>query len=521
MKWQRKFLIVMHKKLQDNIFKYFKPHASVEKDLEYYKKKPASYWETKGEKLALSLFTYVSKHVPAYKKFLKTNNFSAAEVKTIVDFKNLPLVNKTNYLRKYEYIDLFPKKGLFSATTISATSGSTGEPFFFPREEFHDQQYEHAAEIFLRNQFSLDKKRTLGIVGFGLGIWIGGIFTYKNFNQIAQKGYNLTLLPVGTNKDLYLKSFKKFAPFYDQIILMGYPPFIKDVLDAGKEYGINWQDHDIRILTAAEGYSEEFRNYIAEKAGVKNIVNDIINMYGTVEQGTIAHETSFANLIRKIAVENPSVFKTLFPKATNIPTLAQYYPQTIYFEEVKGEIVATAYGSSIPLVRYQFSDLGGVIGFEEVIEKLRTQGIDIMKEAKKWKIDHKILHLPFVYVYARADFAVVFRGATIYPNEIRTVLDGREFSEFLTGKFTMIRKEDEKFNQILEINIELKKETPPLKNLEEQICTSIINELCYKNSEFKNEYLSSKDSATPKIVLCKFSDQRYFDSKGKQLWVMK
>jgi hypothetical protein len=85
----------------------------------------------------------------------------------------------------------------------------------------------------------------------------------------------------------------------------------------------------------------------------------------------------------------------------------------------------------------------------------------------------------------------------------------------------MIRKEDEKFNQILEINIELKKETPPLKNLEEQICTSIINELCYKNSEFKNEYLSSKDSATPKIVLCKFSDQRYFDSKGKQLWVMK
>jgi phenylacetate-CoA ligase len=509
----------MKKILVRNLFRHFKSRLSIGKQLEEFKSKPASHWEKKGEKNAMTLFKYVCANVPAYRKFLREHSINFNKIKSFADFKSLPLTTKPNYLRKYDYIKLFPEKMLFSATTISATSGSTGEPFFFPREEEHDYQYENASEIFLRNQFSLDKKRTLGIVGFGLGIWIGGIFTYKNFNKIAQKGYDFTLIPVGPNKDLYLKAFKKFAPYYDQIILMGYPPFMKDLLDAGAEEGINWKDYDLRILTAAEGYSENFRNYLAEKSGVKNVVNDIVNIYGTVEQGTIAHETSFSNMIRKIAVENKVVFKELFPKATNVPTLAQYYPQTVYFEEVDGKLVATSYGSSIPLVRYEFSDLGGVITFDEMMAKLKKCGVDVLKEAKKWKINHKILRLPFVYMYARSDFAVVFRGANIYPDEIRNILDSKEFSDTLTGKFTMIRKETSDLNQTLEINVELKKDVTISENLQRKICDVIMSELKKTNSEYAYLLSLEPSKVKPSVVLYNYNDLKYFGSTAKQEWV--
>ncbi|MEK7116598.1 MAG: hypothetical protein AAB837_00330 [Patescibacteria group bacterium] len=491
------------------------------KDLETLKQKSASDWIREGEKMAINLFKKTKKEVVAYKKFLKEENLDGFQVKSILDFKKISLTTKDNYLRKFSYQELFANGEVTSGTTISATSGSTGESFFFPRNESHDFLYERMSEIFMKNQFEIDNKKTLCIIGFGLGIWIGGIFTYKNFNKISQKGYNFTLIPVGPNKDLYLKSFKKFAPFYDQVILAGYPPFVKDILDTGLEYGISWPKYTIRILTAAEGYSEKFREYLAKKAGIKNILKDIINIYGTVEQGTIAHETSFANLIRHLASQNKKLFKKIFPRATNIPTLAQYYPQNIYFEEIKNMIVATGSGSSIPLVRYQYSDLGGVIEFEEMIKKIKECNIDIYKEAKKWKIEKTTMKLPFVYVYARSDFVIVFRGANIYPGEIRSILDDQMFSKYITGKFVMLKKENKSMDHSLEINVELKKGISSSNSFINKITSSIIENLRAVNSEFNDQYTHNPTKCTPIIIPRKYNDENFFSSAGKQKWIKK
>jgi phenylacetate-CoA ligase len=503
-------------------FSYFAYPADINKNLRDLKSLPAAHWSDEGEKMALELFRYTHENIPAYQRFLSEHNVKTDQIKTIADFKKLPLVSKDSYLRPADYGSLFPPAALATATTISATSGSTGEPFFFPRTEANDKQYEYGAEIFLKNQFDIDNNRTLALIGFGLGIWIGGIFTYKNFNRLAERGHDITLIPVGANKDLYLTSFQKFAPFYDQIILMGYPPFIKDVLDAGEERGVNWSNHKLRILTAAEGYSENFRNHIAQKAGIKNTVNDIVNMYGTVEQGTIAYETAFSNLIRRLAAEDEKVFRALFPRATNIPTLAQYHPSIIYFEEVDGIIVATGAGSAIPLVRYQFADLGGVINYDEMLKKLAGLGIDIGAEAQKWGINDKILHLPFVYVYARSDFTVVFRGANIYPGEIRNALDNEGLNKFVTGKATIIRRESETLDQVLEINIELQPGVDFTSSLQEKIADHIVEELRTGNSEYR--YLYTTEGANrvkPLVVGWPYQDPKYFSGIGKQSWVKK
>ncbi|KKP97973.1 MAG: hypothetical protein US71_C0001G0085 [Parcubacteria group bacterium GW2011_GWD2_38_12] len=499
-----------------NFFKYPK---SIEKEISLLKFKPPSYWEKIGEKNVLDIFKYSAKTVPAYKKFLKKHKINPKNIKIIVDFKKIPQISKKNYIRTSEFIDLFPDRDISHLTTFSATSGSTGEPTYFPRGENGDSQYEYIAEIFLRNQFDIYNKKTLGIVGFGLGIWIGGLFTYKNFNKIASKGCPLALIPVGPNKDLYLKSILKFGHLYDQIILMGYAPFIRDVIDDAPTYGVDFKKYNIKIFTAAEGYSEEFKDYIAEKTGVKNKFTDMVNLYGTVELGTMAHETSFSNLIRDIANKNIAVKKELFKDRLTLPTLAQYYPHLTYFEEINGEVVGSG-AFSMPLLRYSFPDVGGVIKFDEMIAKLRLVGVDVIKEAKKYGIDKKILKLPFVYVYERADFTIVVRGVNIHPAEIKHSIENKDFQEYFTGKFTLIKKYNKNFDEYFEVNIEMKKNIKPSKGLNKKIKQAVVEYLNKTNSEFNDQYRSAPNKITPKVIFWSYQHHRYFQSTAKHKWAV-
>jgi phenylacetate-CoA ligase len=306
---------------------------------------------------------------------------------------------------------------------------------------------------------------------------------------------------------------------------MGYPPFIKDLGDEAENYDIDFRKIKLRILNAAEGFSEEFRNYIAKIYGLENIINDNINIYGTVELGTMAHETAFANLIRRIAVEKDKVFKAIFPEANRIPTLAQYHPYIVYFEEKDGLILASGYGESLPLIRYSFPDRGGVIRFDEMIEKLKSVGIDIFKEAEKWKIKDKILKLPFVYVYERTDFAVSLVGILIYPEYIKNALIKKDLQRYCTGKFSMLIEYDRKMNQKLVVHVELKKNVKSNKKIEDLAKKEIINSLLKNSSEYNHLYSTAsekyKKQLEPEIIIHPYEDPTYFKPGIKQKWMIK
>ncbi len=507
--------------LKTNSFQFFKPILSIDKTLSDLKTKPSLYWEKRGERMALDLFKFAQDKVPAYQKFLSEKNILASDIKNINDFKKLPPVDKHSYVNAFPYEELLLNQDISKITTFSSTSGSTGEPTYFPRGEEQDWQYEHIVELFLKNQFEIDNKKTLGVIGFGLGIWIGGIFTYKNFNNIARKGYPLALAPVGTNKDIFLKTIKKVGSSFDQIILMGYPPFIKDVIDEAEEYGIDWSDYSIKVMTATESFSEQFREYIARKAKIKNPLTDILNIYGSVELGTMAHETPMANFIRGMAVKNKKIFKEIFPEAILLPTLAQYHPHLTYFEEENGELFASGFASSFPLIRYRFFDKGTVIPFDTMVSKLNSVGIDIIKEAEKANIEKTILKLPFVCVYERSDFVVVLRGANIYPENIKTALQDKGLEKFVTGKFTMIKKEDKKLNDFLEINVELKRNVESNGDLKKRIEKIVINTLRKINSEFNYLYTLEGNKLTPNMILYPHGHPKYFGVSIKQKWVKK
>lgn len=506
-------------KKDEKIYEYFTPPKSAEKTLHELKTTKAELRVKKGEKKAFELFQYVSKNVPAYKKFLSEHKVDPTTIKSVKDFPKLPKMNKDVYLRKYEYADLFPNRDFSRVTTIAATSGTTGTPFYFPRGESGDAQHEYVSELFLLNQFDIKNKSSLVILSFALGIWIGGMITYKYFNQLARKGYDISTVPVGPNKDLLFKTISSLGKFYDQIILVGYPPFLKDTIDGMEKTGDSFKNYSVKIISAAEGYTEIFRDHVAEKAGIKNIYTDMVNIYGTVEMGGMAHETALTTLIRKLAHKNKEVFAKIFPNIKSMPTLAQYHPDIVYFEEEGDDLFATGFGSSIPLIRYFFPDRGGVIAFEEMVKKLKEAGVDIFAEAKKEKLEKYIVKLPFVYVEERSDGAVSLMSINIPPQVIKDALYDPSLVKICTGKFVLSKKENRNLDGSLSVHVEIKEGVTPTKKHKETI-HRILTKYMRKNiTEF--DYLSAVNPQKSYLHVfpVKFSNPRFFNTAGKHRWV--
>jgi phenylacetate-CoA ligase len=325
------------------------------------KTKSEGYWMGRGERMALDLFHDMAVRVPAYKDFLAKNHFDPRQVRSIKDFSRIPLIDKDNYLRKYPREALcWDGKFADQRWVISTTSGSTGEPFYFPRTDLQDEFYALTAELYLRENFDIQHKKTLYIDAFAMGAWIGGLFTYEAVKRVAAKGYELSIITPGVNKAEVINSVRKLGSDFDQVIIGCYPPIMKDIIDLGIEEGLSWKKYNLGIVFSAEGFSEEFRDYIAKYAKLTNIYTSTLNHYGTVDLGTMSHETPAAILVRRQAVRDTGLYEGIFGETSKQPTFTQFVPEMFYFEEVNGGVVCSS-KSGLPLVRYDLKDRGGVV----------------------------------------------------------------------------------------------------------------------------------------------------------------
>lgn len=492
---------------------------SAEQIFALLRNKKSDFWIEEGRKRSLELFHAAAKRVPAYKDFLKKNGISPAKIKTWVDFQNVPIVDKKNYLRQYPLEKLCWDGSLKKPLVFTSTSGSTGEPFYFPRDEALDWQSSVLHEMFLLNDEPNKDKSTLVIVCFGMGVWIGGLITYQAFKTVARRGYPITILTPGVNKKEIFDAVRNIGHKFDQIILCGYPPFIKDIIDEAEDHGISWNKFNLKIIFAAEAFSEKFRDYAAQKTGIKNQLIDTMNIYGSADLGTMAEETPLSILVRKISAQNKKIAKNIFPETGRTPTLAQFNPLFTNFEGVDGNILCTGY-NALPLIRYDIGDRGGVVSFDDVAKHLKESGVNLKKELEKSGIGRPA-ELPFVYIYERADFSAKLYGAIIYPEHIKDGLQDPFLENFITSKFTMLTKYDKEQNQYLEINVELKPRVKENAFLEKKMNYLITQSLLEKNAEHKNNHAMIPEKVAPRIVFWPHEHPLYFKPGIKQKWVKK
>jgi len=480
----------------------------------------ADQYEKESGSWAIALLRDMARRVPAYKDFLKKNKINPAKIKTHADFLQVPPVDKENYLRKYPLAAMC-WDGVLDAPIISASSGSSGIPSFWPRSQALEVETTQIFEYFLKYLYGIDKQSTLLVSGFAMGIYIGGTFTLNCSMRLSQKGYPLTIITPGLNKEEILASIERLHPFYDQIILGAYPPFVKDILEEGIRRGIRWKSKNIKLFFASEALSEELRAYLYEMIEAKpnEYYHASMNLYGTADAGVAGHETPFSIFMSKLLNENHTVRREMFGIG-HAPSINQYYPPFKYFEIRNGEVLFSSAHAQIPLARYNIHDRGKIVHFDEMLALARSLGwtdrevFKAIGSSTQWR-------MPFIALYGRSDFAVILSGANIYPETIRHALDRSEFRKLITGKFTMLIERDRRQDGHLAIHLECKKNIRPGAAFEKRLREVVTASLLKENVEYRILYEKTKARMIPRIRFWPYADPKYFSQTIKQKWIKK
>ncbi len=464
--------------------------------------KPTDLTEA-STRLSQGVRKFMFEEVPAYR------DYSAKHGEVPID--------KQNYLRAYDIDQLVPEPASKNIKMISVSSGSSGTPYFWPRGSYLELETSLVYEMMLEEGFQISKKRTLLIDAYSMGTWVAGVFTLTACLRIAERGYPLTIMTPGINMDEVLKIISQIGHSYEQIIICGYPPFVKDIIEEGARRGVDWSRYPLRFIFGAEAISEAWRAHLYKSAKINDYYHASMNTYGTADAAIIGHETPLTILIKRLAENCPLLMERLF-RNQPISTFVQYYPDLKHIQIEKDELLCTTYGG-LPVYRYNLHDTAAIYTFDEIAEMLTGCEIDIFEEAKNANVN--LLKLPFIALFGKSDQTVTLYGLNVYPQTIRAALEHPELIDHVTARMSMHTKYDDNQDQYIHVLVELHDGVAGSKALLNQVSDIIHGTLLNNNSEYAalTEKIGEKRSL-PRVELVAYGTT-VPDRGKKQPWIIK
>jgi len=479
-------------------------------------KAPTEVFVKMGQGKSLEAFRTAANSVPAYKDFLKKNKVRPESIKSYPDFQQVPLTNKENYLSKYPLKDRLLGGNYTGKASITSSSGSSGKPFYWPRMPIQDFGAAKGFDTFLVNSFDIDKKSTLHVNCSGMGVWTAGDYVAMLNRYLSYKYPNNSSISPGIDLDNTTQLIKDVAPDFEQIIVYGYPPFIKDLADNLPTK--IFKDTSFKLVLYGETFTENLRNYLLKKIKSSNDQKTVISILGSSEGGIVGIEDPNSVLIRQMAEKNKVLSNSLF-NSDMIPCLIQFNPMAKMIEIVGSQIVMT-FLAGLPLIRYDTKDAGGIITAEE-IEILFEKTID--KSFEKVLLKEKIPNtkLPFLFFSGRSDFAATIYGVSIVPEMIKDSIAKDDLAKLFSGKFVMQTKYDNNSDQYLEIIVEVRKNKTVNDIKTINIDKKIADNLKMVCSEYGKLYEMMGERVIPQVVCKEYGDQEYFTSKNKHKYIIR
>jgi phenylacetate-CoA ligase len=241
---------------------------------------------------------------------------------------------------------------------------------------------------------------------FSMGAWATGLTT-----AIALEANGL-VKATGPDIGKIIGTMRQLGPGY-RYLVVGYPPFVKLLLDEGEAMGFDWSAFEMHAMLGGEGNSEALRDYLLRR------FRSVFSGYGAtdIEIG-LAAETPVSIALRRLAAERPEVAEALFGETGRSPMVFQYNPLLHHVEtNARGELLftVTRHATLSPKVRYNVHDEGGVIRDDDLRARLRTLGVrleDLVPGRRR------LVRMPYLYVFGRKDSTVSVMGANIYPGDI-------------------------------------------------------------------------------------------------------
>ncbi|RUS30283.1 putative phenylacetate-CoA ligase [Jimgerdemannia flammicorona] len=480
----------------------------------------------------LHLFSQANETVPAYANFLTTHRVIPQNITTFDLFQHsVPTITKANYINFYPLPDRCHQSTITAFEILHASSGSSGVPTFWGRNAADELANTVRFEQLFRDSFRAHELKTLVVMALPMGAWVGGLYTTNCVRNLSTKGYPVTLVTPGNDVSEILKCVRQLGGMFEQIVICGYPPFVKTAIDAGRAQGIDWAPFRLKLVLAGEVFSEEWRELVSRRGGIGESTVDVVSIYGTADAGPLANETPLSAHIRAWLSTRPDVAKRLFGR-DRLPTLLQYDPVSKYLEidprsgtliitplplvstDDGGEVAITA-----PLLRYGIGDAGGVITFVDMLEFLAKEG---MQEDPVSTVNARlgratIRPLPFAYLFGRAHWTVSLYGANVYVENVMVGLEQPALNDLVSGKFILSTTEDEDGDIWLSVVVELALGIEPSIELERTIAESIKDSLVRLNSEYANYVPEEK--RVPRVLLVDNGDPQRFPVGVKHRYV--
>lgn len=471
---------------------------------------PAATHVRRGEQRAIEVARTAFRRTSAYPKFLADRGWPRSPITTLDDFGRLPLTDKHSYVDRYDLSELTLDANLASAYTIERSSGHSGGSYYWLRLPEEDAMFPLYLEHAFTQFYGIERTSTLILITLALGTWTSGEKMAQALREVAATGrYRLTVMAPGTDLDEILEIVADLAPHYGQIVIVGYPPFLKSVIDEGTRRGIPWDTLNVRLGLGGEGYSEQWRIHMGKLLGV-DATKDLLAIsggYGAADIGmSIGREYPLTVLIRQLCLNDRALARALFrdPAVRNgtLPGLVQYNPATSHVEEVDGELVFTVL-SGIPLVRYNIHDRGTVLPFDTTMELLRDHGYDVHARLSELGYGREqVWQLPFFTVFGRSDGTVSIVGANVFPENVQSVLSEHSDSDIVTFRLSVRSSAD--FSQRLHIDMEHHRTDlleSELAGLSDRYHSMLVSGLRRINQDFRDAHQDNPQCADPVVTI--------------------
>jgi len=485
-----------------------------------YTRESGAYWAAAGAETALTLFQEAAKNVEAYADFLKKENIDPATITSIEDFQKIPPATKKNYFDAYSLPQLVLGGNIAQNYLICTSSGTSGKPHYWPRLKDQDT-IEPALIELMYNFLGLEpEKKTLIISCLAMGTWVAANMMIDASLEIARKSnLNLSVITPGAmNRRQILDIVSDLGPYYDQLILIGYPPTIRNLIVEGKENGVHWPDYHPKLVVGGEPVTQHWKEFILENIG-STCLTDIGVVFGMAETHLVAYETPIASYIRALMTKHPRIAQELF-KTTTVGALLQFDPSRRWLEEVDGNLLLTA-RTGIPMLRYASGDKGGVYSFDELIEKLSQHDINIYKVLEEHGIAKDTLwQWPFFYCNGRGD-SVSIMGANLYPENIDKFFHAHP--EIHDYKISVRHSEAEEPELWIYLELREHHELSPTEvdNFIVYAERELLDLFMTNNEDFLDAYNEEPAAMVPHITICPYNQAPFDIKQAKQQHVLK
>src|SRR5256714_5624954 len=259
------------------------------------------------------------RQVPAYCAYLSAQGVAVNHLVPAGILEKLPETDKRSYIDPYPLAErcLYGRIP-FVGTTIDESSGSTGTPYNWIRSEAERHIAHRNISFFARYCFGSEPIVTIN--AFSMGAWATG------FNMTLALNHNGIVKSTGPDIGKILSTMRFLGPGYRYLIL-GYPPFVKHLLDEGDANGMPWNSYHMQAMVGGEGMTEELRDHLLQR------FESVYSGYGAtdIEIG-MAGESPASGAVRRLARGRPELRHALLGPQSRLHMAIQYIPPIPFLE---------------------------------------------------------------------------------------------------------------------------------------------------------------------------------------------